>query len=410
MIKNKKAYLFLLLISLAILSVVIFFIFQNIWKTEMKKETSLEKTDKIEETEEKYFHDKYLVTADDTFATVLEYYGFTYKQMTTILENSSSTYDFTKIKIGQNFDLVKNIDHNLLWLDYEINKDDFVRVNFVSSSPDNIFVEHKKIEYEIEIVKQTAVVSSSLYLDGLEASIPEEIIMEFTDIFAWTIDFSVQVQKNDSFAIIYEKRFRDGKESGYGNILAGSFTNVGVFYDAYIFENEEGKIAYYNSKGEAMIKQFLKAPLEFKRISSGYTYGRFHPVLQENYDHLAIDYAAPIGTPVMAVGDGTVKYAGWNGGFGNYIDIKHNDIYSTQYAHLSAYAKGIKSGVKVKQGQIIGYVGSTGWSTGPHLHYQIKKNGKLVNPLTIDLPPGEPVSEMKKNDFEKVVEKYKNQL
>jgi len=154
-----------------------------------------------------------------------------------------------------------------------------------------------------------------------------------------------------------------------------------------------------------MIKQFLKAPLNYKYISSGYTYGRFHPVLHKNYNHLAIDYAAAIGTPVMSVGDGTIMMARWNGGFGNYIDVRHNDVFSTQYAHLSSYARGIRPGVHVVQGQIIGYVGSTGWSTGPHLHYQIKKYGSLVNPLTLELPPGDPVPDDMKEDFERTKSK-----
>lgn len=405
--KNKNIFLILALVLLVVFFS-IFYLFlkkenQNILNSE-KKVLTEENSKKINKVE------KYIVTKEDTFANVMAELGFSYNEMLFILENSSSTYDFTRIKTGQPFLLNKNAENQLLWLDYEIDKDNFVRINFVSSSLENIFLEKKKIEYDIEIIKQTAVVSSSIYVDGLLADIPEEIIMEFIDIFAWTIDFSVQVQKEDFFTIIYEKRFRDGEESGYGNILAGKFVNSGKEFDAYVFENKDNELAYYNSDGEALIKQFLKAPLEFKKITSGYTYGRFHPVLQKNYDHLAIDYAAPIGTPVMAVGDGTVVYAAWNGGFGNYIDIKHNDIYSTQYAHLSAYAKGIKNGTRVKQGQIIAYVGSTGWSTGPHLHYQIEKNGKLVNPLIIDLPPGDPVAEDKKVEFQKVVEFYKPQL
>lgn len=405
--KNKILIICICLVAIFILAD-IFFI-----QGKENKNQDQSQDDKIileQESEEKFIKEKYQVGEDDNFASIMDKMGFSYNEMLLILDKASTTYDFSKIRLGQNFILTKKENQELLYLDYEINKEDFVRINFSSSSLENISFEKLKIEYEITIEKQFAIVSSSLYLDGLEAQIPEEIIMEFTDIFAWTIDFSVQVQKEDSFIIIYEKRSRDGEDAGYGNILAGKFINSGKEFDAYIFENAEGDLAYYNSDGEAMIKQFLKAPLEFKRITSGYTYGRFHPVLEKNYDHLAIDYAAPIGTPVMAVGDGTVVYAGWNGGFGNYIDIKHNDIYSTQYAHLSAYAKDIKYGAKVKQGQIIGFVGSTGWSTGPHLHYQIEKNGKLVNPLEIDLPPGDPVPEDKKEEFSKVVEKYKNQL
>mgnify|MGYP001367921028 CR=1 FL=1 len=365
--------------------------------------------DVVEEpTPPKYSITEHTVTEDDIFATIMEDFGFGYSEMLEMVDAVSSTYDLTRIRVGQPIRLAKDDADKNVYLEYEPNKDSCVRVYFEDGG---YRVEEFDIEYDIEVVKQSAVVSSSLYLDGLEANIPEEIIMEFADTFAWTIDFSVQVKRGDSFEVLYEKRSRDGEDAGMGNILAGKFVNVGTELTAYLFENEEGDLAYYSGEGESMVRQFLRAPLNFRRISSGYTYARFDPINGRKQKHLAIDYAAAIGTPIMAVGDGVVRFAGWNNqGFGNFVSIRHNDVYTTEYAHMSGFAKGIRNGVSVKQGQIIGYVGSTGWSTGPHLHYQIKKNGSLVNPLALELPPGDPVPEGKKEAFENIKQKYNDMM
>ncbi|MBU2542058.1 peptidoglycan DD-metalloendopeptidase family protein [Patescibacteria group bacterium] len=320
--------------------------------------------------------------------------------MLSILDSTSSTYDFTSIRLGQPLRFAYDDLGQLKYFDYEKDKEEIVRVSLENGE---YKCEKIPIEYEIKTKKLSGIIEESLWLSGLEAGLTEELILEFADVFAWTVDFSVEVRKGDSFKVLFEERYRDGEYVGINKVLAGSFVNDGKEYKAYLFEDVDGKPAYYNEAGEAMIKQFLKAPLRYNRITSGYTYARFHPVTQRTGPHLAIDYAAVIGTPVMAVGDGTVVSAGWNGGYGNYIDIHHNDVYSTQYAHLSAYAKGIKYGAKVTQGQVIGYVGSTGWSTGPHLHYQIKKYGTLVNPMDIELPAGDPVPEEKRGEFERVM-------
>jgi murein DD-endopeptidase MepM/ murein hydrolase activator NlpD len=343
----------------------------------------------------------------DTFATILEEYGIGYADMLEILNSASSTYDFTSIRLGQPLRFAYDDLGQLKYFEYEKDKEEIVRVSLEAGE---YKCEKIDIEYEIKTKKLSGTIEESLWLAGLEAGLTEELILEFADIFAWTVDFSVEVRKGDSFEVLFEERYRDGNYVGINKVLAGSFTNAGVEFKAYLFEDDEGKLAYYNEKGEAMIKQFLKAPLKYKYISSGYAYARFHPVTQNTGPHRAIDYAAAAGTPVMAVGDGTVTFAGWKTGYGNYIDIHHNDVYATQYAHLSAYAKGIRYGSKVVQGQVIGYVGSTGWSTGPHLHYQIKKHGTLVNPMDIELPAGDPVPEEKKAEFESVKNELEKQL
>ncbi|MBT3538682.1 M23 family metallopeptidase [Candidatus Parcubacteria bacterium] len=347
---------------------------------------------------------EHIVGEDDIFATIMEDFGFGYSEMLAMVDAVSSTYDLTRIRVGQPIRLAKDEYGHDVYLEYERSKDLCVRVYFEDGG---YRAEEHDIKYDVEIVKQGATVSSSMYIDGLEANIPEEIIMEFADTFAWTIDFSIQVKKGDSFEILYEKRSRDGEDAGMGNILAGKFVNVGEELTAYLFENEEGDLAYYSGEGESMVRQFLRAPLNFRRISSGYTYARFDPINGAKTPHLAIDYAAAIGTPIMSVGDGVIRFAGWNNqGYGNFVKVRHNDVYTTEYAHMSGFAKGIRNGVSVKQGQIIGYVGSTGWSTGPHLHYQIRKHGSLVNPLALELPPGDPIPEGKQDAFEEIKKKY----
>ena len=359
----------------------------------------------VESSEPKFTRETHVIADGDTFGIATTALGISYGQMLEILDSASSTYDFTKVKVGQPLTLVKNLDGTNTYLDYERNKDAIVRFYFSENRAEII-----PIQYDVEEIVVKGVVSSSLYLDALAAGVPDAVIMQFADTFAWTIDFSTQVQRGDSFSMIYEKRTRDGVDAGTGKVIAGKFVNGGDALYGFLYEQKEGDPSYFNEKGESLVKQFLRAPLEYKRITSGYTTARFHPILERNTTHMAIDYAAKIGTPVMAVGDGVVVFAGYHGPYGNFVNIKHNDQFKTQYAHLSAYGAGIKAGVRVKQGQVIGYVGTTGLSTGPHLHYQIEEYGKLVNPLTVKFPPGDPIDEGHRGEFEMTVTKYKDRL
>jgi len=396
--------LFLPILILIVVGGVVFFV-RYTHSEKNVEEVTIDQDIKGIKEEKKYNIANHIVEEDDTFATIMEEFGIDYSEMLAVLDAASTTYDMTRIRVGQPIRLAKDERGKDVYLEYETGKEYYVHIDFLDDYKFN--VEKREIKYTTEIVKQSANINSSMYLDGLDANIPEGVIVDFANIFAWTIDFSVQVQKDDSFEILYEKRSREGQEVNYGRVLAGKFVNSGKVYTAYLFEDEEGKAAYYSAEGENLQKQFLKAPLEFKRITSGFTYARFDPINYTKQKHLAIDYAAPIGTPVLAVGDGVVDFAGWsNIGFGNFVSIHHNDTYTTQYAHMSGFGPGIKNGVQVVQGQVIGYVGSTGHSTGPHLHYQIKQNGALVNPLNLELPAGDPVPENKLEEFKKVVEEY----
>jgi len=390
-------------ISITILSIAGFFVFGHASKSQ-DRDLRVVIPDVVVPQEIVLEH---IVAEDETFATIVEEFGIGYEQMSTILESTSSTYDFTRVRIGQPLRFVANVDGSFNRLEYERGTEDSVLVRLV----DGVYIaEIVPIQYDVTEMLAKGVIENSLYVSALDAGVKEAIILEFAEAWGWTIDFATQVQSGDRFIILYEKRTRDGKDAGVGRVLAGEFTNGETSYDGYLFEDADGKPAYYNGNGEAMVKQFLKAPLSYNRITSGFTYARFHPVTQQTGPHLAIDYAAPIGTPIRAVGDGVIRRAGWNGGYGNAIDIHHNDVYDTRYAHLSSFAKGIRAGVRVEQGQVIGYVGSTGWSTGPHLHYEIHKFGTPVNPLLIELPPGDPVAEEKKEAFEMVKKKYQESL
>ena len=233
-------------------------------------------------------------------------------------------------------------------------------------------------------------ISSSLWADMARAGSSPALIIKLSDIFAWTVDF-FGLQKDDRFRIIYDEREVEGEVIGIDTIHFARFTRGDEEKFAVMFDQGDGDNVYWDEKGESVRRAFLKAPLEFKRISSGFSYARKHPVTGQVRPHTAVDYAAPTGTPVVSIGDGTVLSAGWTNGGGNTVKIRHNSVYTTSYMHLSKYGPGIKAGVSVKQGQVIGYVGMTGTATGPHLDFRVYKNGTAINPLTLESPSAEPI-------------------
>ncbi|MFB6226340.1 MAG: peptidoglycan DD-metalloendopeptidase family protein [Candidatus Paceibacteria bacterium] len=350
--------------------------------------------------------EKYVVKSGDVFADVAEKFDIERKKMMKMVSSSKSVYNLTDLSIGQPFYLLKK-GGSFFGLEYEIDSENKI----VVTKENNKFQAQKRpIEYNTKIDTVQGTISSSLFKAGREAGMSDGLILDLAEIFAWSVDFAVETKSGDQFKLIYEKRYREGQEAKHGDILAAKVTNKGQEYTAFLFENKDGEARYYNKNGESLRRQFLKAPLRYDRISSGFTNARFHPTLGRGMPHRAIDYAAARGTPIRAVGDGHITYAGWKKGYGIYIDIRHNGTYQTQYAHLSQLAQGIRPGAEVKQGEIIGFVGSTGFSTGPHLHYQIKKYGKKVNPLEVELPKGEPVPESKKDEFEQVKNKFIDRL
>ena len=243
------------------------------------------------------------------------------------------------------------------------------------------------------------VLETCLWEACLEAGEDPQIALKLSDVLGWEIDFVTDPRKGDSFTMIYEELYCEGRKVGLGDVIGAVYVNEGEEHIAIGFAEPDGTMEYYDCDGNSVRRVFLKSPLNYRRISSYFSHRRFHPILKTYRPHLGVDYAAPTGTPVVTIGDGRVTRAGWNGGMGNYVEIRHNNIYTSCYGHLSRYGRGVRGGVRVKQGQIIGYVGSTGLSTGPHLDFRVKKYGSYVNPLTIDYPRGEPVGEERKDAF-----------
>jgi murein DD-endopeptidase MepM/ murein hydrolase activator NlpD len=260
-------------------------------------------------------------------------------------------------------------------------------------------------EYKHNIEKRNAhalgTIESSLFLAANKAGISENIIMELAGIFGWDIDFALDIRKGDSFKVLYEEIYRNGEKIKDGDILAAEFINDGEVYRAVKYTNPKtDRAEYYTPEGKSMRKEFLRTPVNFTRISSRFTTKRYHPVLHRFRSHKGVDYAAKRGTPIRAAGDGKVVFKGKKGGYGRVVMIQHGSKYTTVYAHLNSYNKHIRVGKKVKQGQTIAYVGSSGLATGPHLHYEFRVNGAHRNPLTVRLPSSEPIPKSYLDTFE----------
>ena len=253
-------------------------------------------------------------------------------------------------------------------------------------------------------------IKDSLYQSAVDENIDFELALALADIFAWDIDFFVDLRAGDQYAFLYGQRFREGKLVGNGHIVAAHFHNGSRRHRAYYYQAPGKRADYYDDQGNSLRKVFLKSPLRYSRISSGFSKRRLHPILKIYRPHPGVDYAAPTGTPVAAVGDGRVISKRWKNGYGRFIAIRHNSRYITSYGHLYRYASKIKVGSNVKQGQVIGYVGASGLATGPHLDYRMKKDGRFVNPLKNRLPAARPVPPNYLSDFKKRVASLEEEL
>lgn len=280
---------------------------------------------------------------------------------------------------------------------------------------DSLHVEHFEKPIRIETRTAEAVIESSLWNAMAGNGLPVELALELSEIYAWTIDF-FGLQQGDSIRVYYEEQYVDSTRLGIGQIYAANFYHARRWQEAYWFNTADYEATdtplrgYFDANGNSLRKAFLKAPLNYKRISSHFTYARKHPVYKVVRPHTGVDYAAPMGTPVVAIGDGVVIEKGYKGGGGNTVKIRHNSTYTTAYLHLSKYATNIAVGKGVSQGQVIGYVGSTGASTGPHLDFRVWKNGTPIDPLKMESPPVEPIPEAYKAQFDSVVGDLRGRL
>ena len=270
----------------------------------------------------------------------------------------------------------------------------------------------KEITKEVELVRsfKSGTIKTSFYESALEAEIPDSVIMDFAYIFGWDVDFVFDIREGDSFFLVYETAFSNGEKIENGDIVVAKFINNGNVYKANRFFTSVNKKEFFDDSGNNLQKAFLRAPLDFAYISSHFNPNRMHPVLHTIRAHNGTDYAAKRGSPVRTTGDGTIKYSGRRNGCGNEIVIQHTNDYSTRYCHLDKFHSGIKKGKRVIQGETIGYVGSTGLATGPHLHYEFKIGNKHIDPVKLKLPSAEPISINLRSDFDTLVENNKMML
>jgi len=345
------------------------------------------------------------IKPNEFLANLLLPHHINYTTIDALAKKSKEVFDVRKIVAGKKYKIFKSLDslNKAQFFIYQPNAIDYV----VYELGDSLKIYKGQKEVEIRERSISGIINSSLYECLQENNSSPALAVEMADIFAWTIDF-YRIQKGDWFKAIYEVKYVDGEAIGIGNIKAVEFSHFKKSFYAFHFEQGDHKDDYFDENAESLRKAFLKSPLKFSRLSSRYTMRRFHPVQKRWKAHLGTDYAAPTGTPIMATGDGVVIQASYTKGNGKYVKIKHNSVYTTQYLHMSR--RNVKNGQYVQQGDIIGYVGSTGLATGPHVCYRFWKNGKQVDHLREDFPSAEPVEEVYLADFKKLKTFYLESL
>jgi len=350
---------------------------------------------------------KETVTNGDSLALIFSRLGLSPQQLHRLTHSSEEAEQLTSIKPGESLRIRLDQQNNLQELIYQPNP---VETLHFTPHEDGFAARTETKELEPRVGRLAGTIVSSFYLSAQEAGLSDALIMDLATIFGWDIDFALEIRKGDTFAVVFEEDFVDGERYGNGRILAAEFSNKGQIYRAIRYEKDDEDYDYYSPDGRSMRKAFLRAPVDFRRISSRFSKQRFHPVLGKKRPHRGVDYAAAIGTPIKAAGDGKVIFRGTKGGYGRTVILKHGSEYTTLYGHLSRYRSSVKNGTKVRQGEIIGYVGKSGLATGPHLHYEFRINGVHKNPLTVKLPASMPIEKQYKQRFLKVSKKYAQDL
>ena len=338
------------------------------------------------------------------FSTLLGSLGMSAQDAYNLTQACDSVFDVRTLRVGQAYKAYSS-DKGLEYLVYE--KDRVSNLIFSCRPPYGVRESRKPVSVQSRYADVT--INTSLWNDMLKEGVSPLLIISLSDIYAWTIDFFA-LQKGDRFRVLYEEKVCDGEVVAIDTVRYAVFSHYGEDFPMVMYNQKDGGNIWWNEKGESMRKAFLKAPLNYTRVSSGFSYARRHPVTRRVQPHTGVDYAAPKGTPVMTIGDGVVTSVKYEGAGGNTVRIRHNSVYSTAYLHLSKYAKGLKAGQRVRQGEVIGYVGSTGRSTGPHLDFRVWKNGTPIKPLKMDSPPAEPIKEASRPAFEAAHKDYKARI
>ena len=343
------------------------------------------------------------VANGESWSKILGNYGIGTQKILRLDQLTKNICPLRTIRAGSHYTTFTRQDSTAIALDYlvyEKNLIDYVVFAFVG---DSVAVREGQREVDIKRRKSTAVISSSLWGAIMEAQLPYSLASEMEDIYQWTVDFFA-IQQGDKFTVIYDEKFIDTLSVGVGRVWGAKFTHRGKDIYAIPFE-QSGKVQYWEADGGSLRKQLLKAPLKFTRISSKFSHSRLHPVTKKVRPHHGVDYAAPAGTPVRAVADGVVTVKTRKQADGNILKIKHPGNLSSGYLHLKGFAKGINVGTKVSQGQVIGYVGNTGYSTGPHLDFRLWKGNTPINPLNVPQKPAEPIAKENREKFEQIKER-----
>ncbi|QDH78680.1 peptidoglycan DD-metalloendopeptidase family protein [Echinicola soli] len=345
------------------------------------------------------------VARNQTLSTILAPFDVPYQIIDQIARKSKDIFDVRKIAFNKKYTVLTSKDSSSTaeFFIYEPNAAEFVVYKLDGK---DIYKEAKPVEIRKREIAGR--ITSSLYVNMTEQGITPDLIDEFADLYGWSVDFQ-RLQKGDKYKVVYNEKVVDGQVVGIEPIEVAYFEHMGEPYYAIPFE-QNGQVSFFDLEGNSFKKAFLRDPVKFTRISSRYNLRRYHPVQKRYKAHLGTDYAAPRGTEIRSVGDGTIIAASYTGGNGNYVKVKHNGTYTTQYLHMSKIASGIRNGVRVKQGQVIGYVGSTGLATGPHLCFRFWKHGKQVDWLKEDIPPSDPILKDNVMAFERVKTEKTDQL
>lgn len=348
-----------------------------------------------------------IVNRNEFFSSLMTRLGMGLTGSYLLAESADTVFDVRRLRAGNPWQAYYSVtppgtgadtDGNVRRLEYLVyGMDRVTDVVFRCVEPYGVWLSEKPVT--VERMSADVTIESSLWNDMLDAGVSPLLILELSDIYAWTVDF-FGLQKGDRFKVLYDMTLCEGEPLAVDTVRYAVFEHSGKEYPAVMFNQGDGGNIYWNERGESMRKAFLKAPLRYSRVSSGFSYSRKHPVTRKVQPHTGVDYAAPVGTPVMTIGDGTVISMKYEGAGGNVVRIRHNSVYSTAYLHLSRYASGLKVGKRVAQGDVIGYVGATGRCTGPHLDFRVWKNGSPINPLKMQSPPAEPLKPENKAAFD----------
>lgn len=328
------------------------------------------------------------IRSGDSLSTLFDRNGLSAQELIKVTSEQIAAEPLTRLYPGEQLKLRIN-DSTLAELIYDYDITHSLHMVRVGDGFESKIIEKP---LETRTAQSSGVINNSLFLSAQSAGLSDKLTMELAGIFGWDIDFALDIRRGDTFAVIYEEIFLNGEKVRDGNIIAASFGNRGETFTAIRHTDDDGHSEYYSADGHSLRQAFLRTPVDFSRISSGFSLGRLHPILNKIRAHKGVDYAAPTGTPIKSTGDGKITFRGVKGGYGNVIIVQHGDTYSTLYGHMSAFARNLQTGSRVRQGQIIGYVGKSGLASGPHLHYEFLVNRVHRNPLTVALPNAQPLS------------------